>query len=97
MLVGIWLGLYWVLFSFFDYYTHSSVGGAIGYNNDLIRIYNYCQGKYINYQPNYSPVLEVPLDIATIVIIYNYLPVFEVPLALFIRHAATSTAKNSAG
>ena len=24
MLVGIWLGLYWVLFSFFDYYNQSS-------------------------------------------------------------------------
>ena len=25
MLVGIWLGLYWVLFSFFDHYVQSSV------------------------------------------------------------------------
>ena len=25
MLVGIWLGLYWVLFSFFDHYIQSSV------------------------------------------------------------------------
>ena len=26
MLVGIWLGLYWVLFSFFDHYVQSSAG-----------------------------------------------------------------------
>ena len=25
MLVGIWFGLYWVLFSFFDHYIQSSV------------------------------------------------------------------------
>ena len=28
MLVGIWFGLYWVLFSVFDHYMQSSVRGA---------------------------------------------------------------------
>ena len=32
MLVGIWLGLHWVLFYFFDHYIQSSVQSLIGYH-----------------------------------------------------------------